>query len=320
MATRSPLSSPEYPPRRRPVSCTSWKRRPSRAVRADSPGRPGVSFASASTTSPPAPPSGPLTGPSPRPAAERSVPANGEWLECRPFTIHRDQPTTSYRPTTTTEIPMWIHNFFKPCSVRRPTRRPTSRPCLETLEDRCLLSFSPAVSYAAGASPQDMVTADFNADDRLDLAVSNSGANTVSVLLGNGDGTFQAALTSGTGAGPESLLVAELNGDGKTDLVTVNNYYGVGDSRLSVLLGNGDGTFVPPQSIVLPYTTTGYQTLSSAKLGDLNADGKLDLVAVGGTTIVIVISDDPTDLMYEYHTDGYVNVFLGNGNGTFGHS
>ena len=62
-----------------------------------------------------------------------------------------------------------------------------SRPNLEVLEDRCLLSFSPAVSYPVGANPQAVVTADFNGDGRLDLAVANSGSSTVSVLLGNAE-------------------------------------------------------------------------------------------------------------------------------------
>ncbi len=193
-------------------------------------------------------------------------------------------------------------------------------------EDRCLLSFSPAVIYAAGPSPRGIVTADFNGDTRLDLAVSNSDSDTVSVLLGNGDGTFQAALTSGSGRGPKALLAGDLNRDGKTDLVTVGDLstYPV-VSELSVLLGNDDGTFQPPRTLVLPYMVPPgfpgagplYQIPMSVAVADLNADGNLDLVAGGWTRFVIVISDDPTDLMYEYHDNGYVNVLLGNGNGTF---
>src|SRR5437764_5557930 len=66
---------------------------------------------------------------------------------------------------------------------RGSLRAATHRPNLEVLEDRCLLSFSPAVSYAVGQGPQALVTADFNNDTALDLAVVNSGSNTVSVLL-----------------------------------------------------------------------------------------------------------------------------------------
>src|SRR5262245_20955746 len=61
---------------------------------------------------------------------------------------------------------------------------------LEALEDRRLLSFSPAVNHTVGINPQDIVTADFNNDGRLDIATVNAGSNNVSVLLGNGAGGF----------------------------------------------------------------------------------------------------------------------------------
>src|SRR5438874_12156445 len=110
---------------------------------------------------------------------------------------------------------MWIQRHCKP-SASAPTRtrpirrtRPGSRPTLEVLEDRCLLSFSPAVVYPTGASPLAVVTADFNGDGRRDLAVANytTTASVVSVLLANADGTFQPALNSATDAGPWSLAV-----------------------------------------------------------------------------------------------------------------
>src|SRR5712671_6639206 len=135
---------------------------------------------------------------------------------------------------------MSIHTFFKSLTStatrRRPIRRrPPSRLCLESLEDRCLLSFNPAVSYPVGLSPQAVVTGDFNGDGRLDLAVANYSSSTVSILLGNADGTFQAAQNFATGGAPLSLAVGDFNGDGKLDLVTVNN------NDISVLLGSGNG-------------------------------------------------------------------------------
>jgi len=131
---------------------------------------------------------------------------------------------------------------------RRPVRRrpPASRLCLEFLEARCLLSFSPAALYSVGASPRAVVTGDFNGDGRLELAVANQASNTVSVLTGNGDGTFQTPQTFTTGTGPQSLAVGDFNGDGRLDLVTVNS------RDVSVLLGIGNGTFQPARSIVLP--------------------------------------------------------------------
>ena len=112
---------------------------------------------------------------------------------------------------------MSIHHTFRSLTStptrRRPIRRrpPASRLCLESLEDRCLLSFSPAVSYPVGANPQAVVTGDFNGDGRLDLAVANSASNTVSILRGNANGTFQAAQNFATGAGPKSVAVGDFN-------------------------------------------------------------------------------------------------------------
>src|SRR6516162_5235186 len=123
--------------------------------------------------------------------------------------------------THTKEIPMLIPTFKYLTSTptrRRPIRRrsPASRLCLETLEDRCLPSFLPAVSYPVGAEPGTVVTGAFRgAGHPLDLAVANFGNSTVSVLLGNADGTFQAARNFGTGYAPTSLAVGDFNGDGK---------------------------------------------------------------------------------------------------------
>src|SRR6516165_6215851 len=130
---------------------------------------------------------------------------------------------------------MWIQTFFTSLtstrSRRRPIRRPSpvSRLFLETLEDRCLPSFLPAVNYPVGVDPRAVVTRDFNGDGKLDLAVVNQSSNTVSVLLGNANGTFQPALNFATGTGPHSVAVGDVNGDGKLDLVTANT------SDLSVL-------------------------------------------------------------------------------------
>src|SRR6516162_5915217 len=140
---------------------------------------------------------------------------------------------------------MSIQTFFKSLtstSTRpRPTcrRPPASRLWLELLEDRCLPSFLSAVNYPVGVTPVAVVTGDFNGDGKLDIAVANTDSNTVSILLGKGDGTFQPALNIATGYRPQSLAVGDLNGDGKLDIVTANA------NDVSVLLGNGDGTFQP---------------------------------------------------------------------------
>jgi len=152
-------------------------------------------------------------------------------------------------------------------------------------------TFQAAVNYGAGSSPNAVGVGDFNGDGKLDLAVSNAGSNDVSVLLGNGDGTFQAAMSYATG-GPAFGIpaVGDFNGDGKLDLAVANvpNAGGL----LSILLGNGDGTFQPPVNY----------TVGSAPHGvvaaDFNGDGKLDFAVANDT------SND-------------VSILLGNGDGTF---
>ena len=86
-----------------------------------------------------------------------------------------------------------------------------------------------------------MAVGDVNGDGKPDLVVANYGDNSVSVLLGNGDGTFLPRPAYATGSSPFAVAVADVNGDGKPDLVVAN----YGSNSVSVLLGNGDGTFQP---------------------------------------------------------------------------
>jgi hypothetical protein len=82
-----------------------------------------------------------------------------------------------------------------------------------------------------------IAVADFNADGKQDLALLDAAANSVIILLGNGDGTFQMAASSPTvGQFSNQIVAGDFNGDGNQDLaVSANN--------LTILLGNGDGTF-----------------------------------------------------------------------------
>ena len=165
---------------------------------------------------------------------------------------------------------------------------------IESLEGRTMFSFSAPVSYAANAGPVAMVSADVNGDGRADLISTNSGGS-VTVLLGNGDATFQSPQTSTlglnyprslyTGSQAGTLVAADFNGDGRMDVATISS------NNEALLLGNGDGTFQAP---IVTYIGSSPSRMSA---GDVNGDGHADLVVA--------------------NTMGTVNVLLGNGDGTF---
>ena len=102
--------------------------------------------------------------------------------------------------------------------------------------------------------------------------MANYGSSDVSVLLGTGDGTFQAAVAFPAGRYPLSVAVGDLNGDGMPDLAVANDW----SSDVLVLRGTGDGTFQAAVDVPLPAGSNP----SSVAVGDFNGDGKPDL-AVG---------------------------------------
>ena len=93
--------------------------------------------------------------------------------------------------------------------------------------------------YDLGSSPSSIALDDFNNDGIKDVVATNKGDNNVSLLLGNGDGTFKCQTTLSVGTAPCSVTSDDLNGDGNLDIVTANG----GSNNISILLGNGNGSF-----------------------------------------------------------------------------
>jgi hypothetical protein len=196
-------------------------------------------------------------------------------------------------------VPGWIKSTNR---RSRPNPLATHRLHAEALEDRCLLTLNPAVGYSVLASPIDAAVGDFNGDGHLDLATVNT--SQLSLLYGNGDGTFGAAQTMSAGAGLSSLAAADFNGDDKLDLATAsstttwNGTTYVTQALVNLYLNNGNdangnATFQAARSF-----STGTNLMPGAlAVGDLDNDGKVDVAAA--------------------QTNGAnVTVLLGNGDGT----
>jgi len=207
-------------------------------------------------------------------------------------------------------------------------------------------TFQPHKDFATGpgcgGTP---AVGDFNGDGKLDLAFacnlqsgSTGSPGIASILLGNGDGTFQPPLNFAAGTGVIGVVAGDFNGDGKLDLVVANAPTLVSHT-VSLLLGKGDGTFLPPTNVEVggpPYGVTA---------ADVNGDGRLDLlVATGGMSITVMIGngDGTFQPPVSYPTAGWasdivvadmngdgrpdlvvddggaaVSILLGNGDGTF---
>jgi hypothetical protein len=163
-------------------------------------------------------------------------------------------------------------------------------------------TFQAITEYSSGGYDANSVAvSDVNGDGYLDIVVANgctdvSCANgAVSILLGNGDGTFQTPMSYSTAPWwAASLVVADVNRDGHPDIVVANGCDGCTQGEVSVLLGNGDGTFQMAES----YESGGYEATSLA-VADVNGDGSPDIIVA------------------TYCTTGCVAVLLGNGDGTF---
>ncbi len=191
--------------------------------------------------------------------------------------------------------------------------------------------------FALGTQPGGVAVGDFNRDGKLDVAVTDSLAQTVTILLGQSDGTFKEHATYSTGYEPGSVVTGDFNKDGKLDIV-VANWVG---SSVSIYLGNGNGTFKDPITTDVPY----YASLMA--VADFNEDGKLDLAVTSNSVNSVYILLGKGDGSFEspvtyttpsytigvvaedFNLDGHVDlaiadtygndvyVMMGNGDGTF---
>jgi hypothetical protein len=141
--------------------------------------------------------------------------------------------------------------------------------------------------------PYRSVSGDFNKDSKQDLAIASTATDTVEILLGNGDGTFAPRRSYTARNAPSAIATADIDSDNDLDLVVANDAGGAA-GQISVLLGNGDGTFAVPTN-----TGNGIGILPRGiALADLDKDGNLDAAVAN-------------------YTSGTVGVLLGNGDGTF---
>ncbi len=152
-------------------------------------------------------------------------------------------------------------------------------------------TFRKATYYDAVASS--VAAADFRNNGILDLALTDNLSNSVQIMLGNGDGTFQPSKFYPTPNFPNVIAVGDFNGDHTPDVVTIDESGFC--PCISVLLGNGDGTFQEP-----PITTVPPVAAVAIGIGDFNHDGMLDVVTIG-----------------ESRAGSQAGILLGNGDGTF---
>jgi hypothetical protein len=143
-------------------------------------------------------------------------------------------------------------------------------------------------------NPSVIAVADFNSDGKPDLAVDGGAGGTLQILLGNGNGSFTPAPASTPTVTPFTMTVADFNGDGKPDLAITSYTLAGSLNPLTILLGNGDGTFT---AAAAPSGSNVYATIA----GDFNGDGKADLAVLSGAY------PDPATLL----------ILLGNGDGSF---
>jgi hypothetical protein len=167
------------------------------------------------------------------------------------------------------------------------------------------------IAGASGTEAASMAIGDFNNDGKLDLALTNYGATAVNLLLGNGDGTFQAPMVTPSVINPVGFTAGDFKNDGKLDLA-VSSWDDSGS--FVILTGKGDGTFTAGSTYNFGTWEQCYPSGGSNPYwigaADLNQDGKLDLA--------LAVQYSACDTEYSgQNTWGAALVYTGNGDGTF---